>query len=229
MSHDRFASFDAAYVLGALSPRERQEYEHHLRECADCAQAVRELAGMPGLLSRVPPSLVPAEDGPAGADGDPAPPADSLDRLLVRARAERLRSRLITAGSAVLAVAACVALAVVIVIRPPAGAQPTPVPTATMSSLSNAPVLATVGFEPVDWGTKVNMYCMYERRTGSNRGGVYLLVLIAKDGTVEQLGSWTVTPGREAKLQAATSRALADIDAVEIRTASGRPLLEIHP
>ena len=30
-----------AYVLGALSPKDRQEYEQHLRECDACATAVR--------------------------------------------------------------------------------------------------------------------------------------------------------------------------------------------
>lgn len=31
MSEDPFATFDAAYVLGALSPEDRQRFEEHLR------------------------------------------------------------------------------------------------------------------------------------------------------------------------------------------------------
>src|SRR5690606_26259909 len=62
-AHARFASYDAAYVLGALSPRDRQEFEQHLRECAECAQGVRELAGMPGLLAKVPGELVTDPEG----------------------------------------------------------------------------------------------------------------------------------------------------------------------
>ena len=53
-THDEFATWDAAYVLGALSPTERREFEAHLRECDRCSEAVSELAGMPGILSRVP-------------------------------------------------------------------------------------------------------------------------------------------------------------------------------
>ena len=54
MSTDAFAEYDAAYVLGALSPEDRRDYEAHLATCDDCARAVGELAGMPGLLARVP-------------------------------------------------------------------------------------------------------------------------------------------------------------------------------
>ena len=52
---DRFYTWDAAYVLGSLSPAERREYEEHLAGCTGCQAAVSELAGMPGLLAQVPP------------------------------------------------------------------------------------------------------------------------------------------------------------------------------
>ena len=32
-THDEFATWDGAYVLGALSPADRREYEAHLRVC----------------------------------------------------------------------------------------------------------------------------------------------------------------------------------------------------
>jgi anti-sigma factor RsiW len=44
---DPFVTYDAAYVLGALGPQERAEFEHHLRECAQCSAAVASLAGVP--------------------------------------------------------------------------------------------------------------------------------------------------------------------------------------
>ena len=47
------AHLDGAYVLGSLSPSERQQFERHLRVCVDCARSVQELAGLPGLLTRV--------------------------------------------------------------------------------------------------------------------------------------------------------------------------------
>ena len=48
MTTDEFALYDAAYVLGALSPADRREFEAHLQGCPACASAVSELAGMEG-------------------------------------------------------------------------------------------------------------------------------------------------------------------------------------
>lgn len=54
------AHWDGAYVLGALSPTERLEFEEHLTRCDDCSRSVRELAGVPGLLAQVgPDDLLP--------------------------------------------------------------------------------------------------------------------------------------------------------------------------
>jgi hypothetical protein len=224
MTQDQFASYDAAYVLGALSPKDRQEYEQHLRECDNCATAVRELAGMPGLLSRVPPALLPT-------DAElPGPPEDLLPKLLNRVRAERLRRRVITIGTAALAAAACLALVFMIVFRPMIGDQPRAVPTATMSPLSNAPVWATIGLEDVDWGTKIDMQCMYEQRPGYNKSGVYLLVVVAKDGTEDTVSSWRVYPGKDARFQAATSYSIKDIASLEVRnSSSNKTILTMHP
>ncbi|HEY4899088.1 MAG TPA: zf-HC2 domain-containing protein, partial [Candidatus Nanopelagicaceae bacterium] len=50
---DAFKDWDASYVLGALSPDERKEYESHLAHCANCSSAVAIFAGIPGILSKV--------------------------------------------------------------------------------------------------------------------------------------------------------------------------------
>lgn len=222
MVEDRFATYDAAYVLGALSPRDRHEYEQHLRDCADCARAVRELAGMPGLLAKVPDALVPTEE-PAES-----PPETLLPTLLGRVRRQRARSRWATIGATITAAAAAVALAVVLTLQAvPTGEEPVAVPTVTMSPVESVPVWATVALQDVPWGTKVKMHCMYERK-GTYRGR-YVLVVIDKSGTVERIGSWTVRPGKDATLQGATSWSVREIDAVEIRTTSGKPLLRMRP
>jgi anti-sigma factor RsiW len=53
-----------AYVLDAMGPRERQAYEAHLRECADCRRDVREfretLSGMKELVGQPPPPTLRA-------------------------------------------------------------------------------------------------------------------------------------------------------------------------
>src|ERR1035438_9962376 len=53
VSTDEFSLYDAAYVLGALSPADRCAFEDHLKVCAACAGSVSDLAGMPGLMSKV--------------------------------------------------------------------------------------------------------------------------------------------------------------------------------
>ena len=75
MSSDRHAHWDAAYVLGALSAAERQEYEDHLTSCPSCRDAVAELAGMPGLLARVPTGEVLAMGELEGALAAQPPPS----------------------------------------------------------------------------------------------------------------------------------------------------------
>ncbi|RPF22617.1 anti-sigma factor family protein [Myceligenerans xiligouense] len=75
---DRYADWDAAYVLGALSPSDRHAYERHLAACHTCRAAVAELAGMPGLLSTVSPAQAesPTQDAPGATPlPDGAPPA----------------------------------------------------------------------------------------------------------------------------------------------------------
>lgn len=68
-----FAMWDAAYVLGALSPAERCEFEAHLGVCASCRAAVAELNDLVPLLK----VLDVAEGRAIGEGGTPgrAPPA----------------------------------------------------------------------------------------------------------------------------------------------------------
>ncbi|MGW4060926.1 anti-sigma factor family protein [Amycolatopsis sp. NPDC004747] len=84
---DPYRDWDAAYVLGALSPAERREYEGHLGCCASCAEAVASFAGLPGILSVVPRETSVELLGPVSS-------RVSLVPGLVRAvRASRRRGR----------------------------------------------------------------------------------------------------------------------------------------
>src|SRR5439155_80201 len=66
---DRYAEWDAAYVLGALSSAERLEFEAHLGTCVACSARVAEMAGMPGILGRLDgASAEELRDLPADAD-----------------------------------------------------------------------------------------------------------------------------------------------------------------
>ena len=50
---DPYRFDDAAYVMGALSPDERLEFEAHLLSCSDCSARVREVETLPALLADV--------------------------------------------------------------------------------------------------------------------------------------------------------------------------------
>ena len=96
----RFDQDAAAYVIGALSPSERLDFEKHLGGCDECTRTIRELAGIPGLLGRVEPSVLehPVVEGPGVPD-------TLLPTLSRRVRGARRRRTLIAAGVAAAAVA----------------------------------------------------------------------------------------------------------------------------
>ena len=62
--NDRYAMWDAAYVLGSLSASDRREFEAHMANCPACWDAVADLSGVPALLSQLDREEVAAM-GPA--------------------------------------------------------------------------------------------------------------------------------------------------------------------
>jgi anti-sigma-K factor RskA len=94
--HDELGDQAAPYVLGALTPAERQAFEAHLAECALCAAEVRSLALVPAVLAQQLP---------------PADPPARVRAKIVSAIAPRPASRS-TSYTSWLAVAASVVLAV---------------------------------------------------------------------------------------------------------------------
>ena len=215
-----FAQDDAAYVLGALSPVERLEFERHLPQCPNCRRAVRELAGMPGLLSRVDPEVLAATPVE-----DPLP-ASVLPQLAQAARRSRRRRLLAAAGAA--AAAAAVAASIVVArldLGEPTPTEPgfTAAPTVVhMKPMGGeVPVEADLAMENVTWGTRLELICTYD--TGSvdfqlpPRVDYYILVRW-DDGRAERVGSWRSLDGRTMRLTVATAAPRAEISAVEVRT-----------
>lgn len=228
-----FAHDDAAYVLGALSPAERLEFERHLDACDGCSRSVRALAGMPGLLDLADPRVL--EDPPV----DPPLPATLLPTL-GRAVEARRRRRTGTIAGLAAAAAAAVALGVPTVLG--AGDDPAPVTspgtstasadveTLAMAPLGPVPVRATVDLEQVAWGTRLLVTCTYDTDWVDVElpdAVDYLLFVTSRDGTTEQVGSWSSVEGTTMRVPAATSVARSDIAAVEVRTAGGRVVLRL--
>ncbi|GAA0737769.1 zf-HC2 domain-containing protein [Dactylosporangium roseum] len=68
----------AVYVLGALSPPERETYERHLVGCAECRAEVAQFADLPGLLGRL--DRTAAEAAVVAGDTEPGTPPQVRDR-----------------------------------------------------------------------------------------------------------------------------------------------------
>lgn len=60
-SHERYADLAGLYVLDALEPPERQEFETHAAECPTCAAETRELLPLRETLARAVPQVDPPE------------------------------------------------------------------------------------------------------------------------------------------------------------------------
>ena len=93
-SHD-YATWDAAYVLGSLSPTDRREFEAHLSVCPSCSQSVGELSGIPALLSKLDRGTVAAMDAD-GHTAAPEPTPNLLPSLMTEVRRRRRRTRMVT-------------------------------------------------------------------------------------------------------------------------------------
>ncbi len=55
----------------------------------------------------------------------------------------------------------------------------------------------------------------------------YGLFVVNRDGSAEQVGTWSALDGRTMRLTAATAARRADIASVEVRTTDGRPVLKL--
>jgi hypothetical protein len=234
MSTDEFVLYDAAYVLGALSPAERREFETHLKVCAACARSVGELAGLPGLMSRVSVEQLTAE---------PETLPETLLPSLARAvRRERRRHRLALGASA--AAAAClIAVGGVAVTRPDSPARPPVASSAStlpgtakmaLTAVVPSPVTASARLVDMAWGTRIELTCSYNatrvskaRRVSPTGGFPYALIVIDRGGVTQQVATWKALPNQELTVVGASSWARPNIAAVEIRTLSGRAILRL--
>ncbi len=230
--HAHYADWDAAYVLGSLSPAERREFETHLEACERCRVSVAELSGLPGLLGRLNADrafelLEDTEDSPKG-DTAPVPPipADLVARIERRETMRRSRRR--TRVALGLAAAAVVAGAIAIPVS--IASAPHPTVTTALSQVVSSPLSADVTLTSVGWGTKVEMSCRYKDIDSSAPDSTrwdYALWVVQKDGTASELSSWSAANNSTVNLTAGTSLPVAQIASVQVRSVrDGRVLLQ---
>jgi hypothetical protein len=229
-----FIHLDGSYVLGALSPAERLEYEQHLSGCKECSKAVREIAGLPGLLSRVDAEVLeqPTVDEPV--------PDTLLPALSREVRRSGRRRGALLGGLAAAAAAVVVgSFAVVGVVgasdspsAAPSTSQTTTAPRQQpMSPVGQVPVRATMALAPVSWGTRLDLTCTYGSELKEYRdlppSVTYALVVHTRDGHAEQVGTWRARRDEAMRFTAGTSTNERNIASVEILTADGRPVLRL--
>ena len=223
---------DAAYVLGALSPMERLEYERHLPTCEACRRSVAQLAGVPGLLGRVP---VEAVEDPAPED--PVPPA-VLPALVARVRREQRRRTVLLSLGAAAAVAAVAVGAAAFQANHDDGRYPQAVPTTASPSVApfrdmdvvvNYGMTAQVSLTPGAEGTSLLVNCDYAKsQEGHTRSYRYDLVLVTRDGVAHPTMRWRAGPGDVKRGIAGWSPIkLADIARVEVLGERGDTILKL--
>jgi hypothetical protein len=248
---DRFAEWDAAYVLGALTAPERAEFEEHLAGCARCQAAVAELAGMPGLLAQVPPGEALAME--VAADGDLAPePPGSLMPILPHELPRRPRTWLapVAAAAAALLIGGVGGYAASSL----SADQPAGGGTATGGVVATAPgrlaftavepslMTAVVDVVPIAGGTELRVECQYARSSGGSgapsgdagqeRGDYridYAIWVVDRSGAATELRDWTARPDRIMHPVAVSALKVSQIGSIEIRRVdTGRTIMRAN-
>ena len=99
-----------------------------------------------------------------------------------------------------------------------------------MDPVDDVPVQARITLEQVTWGTRLDLTCTYEPDSvtyGLPPAVDYTLVVLTRDGRMEQVGSWRSVAGKTMRLSAATAASREDIASVEVRAPDGRVLLKL--
>jgi hypothetical protein len=223
---DPYVEDDAAYVMGALSPQEREAFETHLAECPRCSQSVAELSSMTGLLAQVPLGrVVQPENGQ-----EPAPDL-LLPGLMRAARSERRRRSLRLMASGAVA-AAVVAIAVVIGVSLGGPAKPAGT-TVAMSPVRSTAVTGTLHLTEASWGTQVSLDCQWVGSAAADWDDkkTYQLVAVPTNGTQPRLlAQWALVPGEDATVVGSTDLATDRIARIELQESADKTvLLEADP
>jgi anti-sigma factor RsiW len=190
----------APYVLGALSPAERAEYQQHLASCSICQAEVSDLAVLPGLLGRLDTAAAEAAGGSAsrvdpagdsarsgarnltgarvGGSEQRGPSAESLPALLSAAQRQRSRATARRRWQTVAASLVAAALAVVATIgvrgmvasTPSASPSPSTNLVAMRRTGSPWPLSAEIALSAVGDRTEIRMHCHYDKAPAHEPG-----------------------------------------------------------
>jgi hypothetical protein len=232
MSDCTLAHSDAAYVLGSLSPTDRLEFERHLPGCESCRRSVAELAGLPGLLGRVPVEQVEA---PVPFEPLPATVLPAL--VAVVRREQRRKAVLVTLGAAAAIVVVALGVGAL-----QAGRDDGRVPEATattaapsvaefqaMTVVKDYGMTAEVSLTPGSDGTSVLVNCDYvESEEGEGHSYRYNLMVFPRSGEPYEAMHWRAGPGDHKKgIPGWAKTPLQDIQKIEVTGESGWTILRL--
>jgi hypothetical protein len=224
--HEQFADWDAAFVLGALSPSDRRSFEAHLQECEKCRAAIVHLAPTIALLARITPDRAESLLEVSGLEEGPDV---TRRRELVSIGVQEAKRRRRTWWAAGLAAAAAIVVAVVLAVTVAIGPSLRGVQVIALEPVVDIPITATVELVDVAWGTRLEMICSYpdgEDHEEDAAGWPYALYVTGTDGTTSEVSSWVALPGKTARLGAGTALDPDEIASIEIRSlTSGRVLM----
>jgi hypothetical protein len=219
------ATWDAAYVLGALSAQDRLEYEDFLADNPQAAEGLTEFAGLPGILNALSPEEALALDAEPSGGSQDAKPLDLMPSLARAAekRQRRTRRNVIT----VMAATAAAFLAVGVIVsstifgRPQSPAGPS---LQAMTPAGRGGITAELAVSEKQWGTRLDWSCQYTKDWSRNVAS-YDLVVTTLDGKQTSVGSWRPAGDEASGLSAATVIPTSQIRSVDIRiTGSDSPL-----
>lgn len=177
------------YVLGAIDPAERAVVDEHLIGCPSCRDELAGLAGLPAMLSRVPPADVARLMGQSAELPMAEPPAEMLDSLLrkvaVRRRRRGWRTALAAAAAVLVAAGGAAAGS-----QLAASHSSHPAQQVATGSGAGGTVVAQVDYSPTAWGTAMRIHV-----TGISPGTTCKFWVVQKDGKVSLADTWTITSG----------------------------------
>jgi hypothetical protein len=204
--HDRIGEWSAAYVLGALDPRDRAEFEHHLDSCDQCKADVASFAPIPGLLAKV--DLAPGEAVPVSVL------ADASERI-VSERSSLIASRRRWRWAAVAAVVVMIAV--------------------TLSGLGG-PEVTAVALEPEwgvtgevtvsarTWGTEVGFDLQ-----GLPPGVTCIAWAADATGEWQPVAWWGPTPTHQARVTGSSSIQLDQVTEIIVTTTDREEIVTRAP
>jgi hypothetical protein len=226
MKHDGdLTVWDAAYILGALSPEERVEYERFLS--AEPAQIVTltELTEISNILNVLSPeeafALIDEGVGTPVIDHDAPSSMPSLGVVADKRRRRSQPARLLTlfaSAAAFLVIGGIIGYTVV----PHESA-----PGASLQAMApgqRAGITAALALSAEEWGTRLDWGCQYTKDWATGVAS-YDLIVTTKDGRESAVASWSPAGGQTSGLAASTAIPASQIRTVEIRvTGTATPL-----